>query len=121
MIVYLFDVCRNGVGKASSFQEAIKRSERGKSMEVIDVEPLASIDPGEKGGVLPLKRKVDFDMPMEGKLVSDFIKITRTSRMLVGMRPQTPGGSRCTGGKQQVQGVKEMGKKKMVEEVYTLC
>lgn len=39
-------------------------------MEVLDVKPLASIDPKEKGEVPSLKQKIDFGMPLEGKLMT---------------------------------------------------
>lgn len=64
--------------RAGSFAKARKRSMRGKAMEVIDVEPLASIDPKEKDEVPLLKPKMDFGVPMEGKLMSDAMKITKT-------------------------------------------
>lgn len=62
--------------RAGSFMEAKKISARGKAMEVIDVEHLASIKPKEKGMVSPLKRKMEFNTPIEGKLMGDFMKIT---------------------------------------------
>lgn len=68
--------------RARSFAKARKRSARGKAMEVIDVQPLASIKPKGKGAVPPLKWKMEFSTPMEGKLMSDAMKITRTSRRL---------------------------------------
>lgn len=46
---------RMASARANSFAEARKRSERGKTMEVIDVEPLASIDPEEKSEASLLK------------------------------------------------------------------
>lgn len=75
--------------RAGSFVEARKRSVQEKAMEVIDVEPLASLDPKEQGMVPLLKQKMDFSTPMEGKLMGDAMKITRTSRRLAGMRPST--------------------------------
>lgn len=43
------------LARAGSFVETRKRSAREKMMEVIDVEPLASIDSKENGGVPPIK------------------------------------------------------------------
>lgn len=107
--------------RARTFAEARKRSARGKAMEVIDVEPLASIDPTEKGRVPPLKRKMGFEMHLESKLMGDTIKIIRTSRRLAGMKPLTPGGSSSVGGSAGIQGSRSFEKSGEKGAVYTPC
>lgn len=107
------------LGRVSSFEKARKRSVRGKAMEVIDVKPLASIDPTEKVGIFPLKRKMDFEMPLENKLIGDAMKITRTSRRLTGMKPSTAGGTGSAGGSAGIQGSKRGKKCEGKGAVYT--
>lgn len=103
--------------RAGLFMEVRKRSAQGKAIEVIDVEPPASIDHKEKRMVPPLKWKMDFSMPLEGKLMGNAMKITRTSRRLAGMRPSTLRGSNSAGGNQRAQGSKG----EVAEEVYASC
>lgn len=117
----MFDVCRNDIGKPGLFAEARKRSARGKAIEVVDVEPLAIIDSKEKVGVPPLKQKMDFGMHMEGKLMSDAMKIIRTSRRLAGIKPPTQRRSSSARGKQGAQEMREEEKGKVGREVYTPC
>lgn len=83
--------------RAGSFAEVRKRSTQGKAVEVIDVELLASIEPKRKGVVPLLKQKMEFSTPMEGILMSDVMKITRTSRRSAGLRSPTTGGSSSAG------------------------
>lgn len=68
-----------------------------------------------------LKCKMDFSMPLKGKLMGDAMKITRTSQRLAGMRPSTLGGSSSAGGNQGAQGSKGPKKGEVAEEVYTSC
>lgn len=89
-----------------------KISVREKAMEVIDVEPLASIDLEEKIEAFPLKKKMDFSGPVEGKFKSDTMKTPRTSRKLVRMRPPTPEGNSSVEGKPGAQEIHEIGKGK---------
>lgn len=106
--------------RAGSFVEVRKRSARGKAMEVIDVEPLVSIEPKGKGAMPPLKRKMKFSTPMEGKLMFDAIKITRTSRRLAGLRPPIMGGSSSTGVSKGTQASKVIKREGAAEAVYML-
>lgn len=106
--------------RARSFVEARKRSARGKAMEVIDVEPLATIEPKGKGAMPPLKPKMEFSTPMEGKLMSDAMKITKTSRRLAGLRPPTTGGSSSTGVSKGTQVSKVIEREGAAEAVCTL-
>lgn len=105
----------------TSHAEVSKRSTRGNAIEMIHVEPLARIDPEEKDEAFPLKRKMNFNIPWEGQLMSDAIKIPRISRRLEGMRPPTPGGSSSVGKRQEVQEVHEIAKEKGSERVYESC
>lgn len=83
------------------------------------MEPLANVDPDEKGKAPTLKRKMEFIFPMEGKLMSDALKITRTLRSLAGMRDPAPGENSSVGGGRQ--GVQERGNGKEGEEAHTPC
>lgn len=105
--------------KAGSFVEARKRSTRGKTMEVIDVEPLASIDPTEKEEVPQLKQNMDFGMPIEIKLMGGAMKITRMSRRLAGMKPPTRGCSNSARGSAGAQGSRGAEKSEMRGVLYT--
>lgn len=66
-----------------------------------------------------LKRKMDFSMPSEKKLVGDAMKITRTSWRLASIRPPTPRDSSSAGENQWEQESKGAKKSEMAKEVYT--
>lgn len=100
--------------------EARKISVRGRAI-VIDVEPLASIDPKDKGVVPLLKPNMEFSKPREKKLMKDVMKITRTSRRLAGIRLPTSGDSSSAGLGQGAQGPKGTEKVEVVEVVYASC
>lgn len=63
---------------------------------------------------------MEFSTPMEGKLMSDAMKITRTSRRLAGLRPPTTGGSSSTGVSKGTQASKVIEREGAAEAVYTL-
>lgn len=77
--------------KVSSFAEARKRPTRGKSTEVINLEPLVSVEPKGKRVMLPTKRKAEISMPVRGKLMVDTMRSTRSSRRLAGLRTSAAG------------------------------
>lgn len=68
----MFEVCNvcdfSGVvaERMNFFAEARKRLTKGKSIEVIDLEPLASVEPKGKNVVTLLKRKADVSTPRWG-------------------------------------------------------
>lgn len=79
--------------KVSSFAEARKQSTRSKTTEVIDMEPLAAVEPKGKNVMTPMKRKAETSIPMGGKLMADAMWSTRSSRRLAGLRASTVGVS----------------------------
>lgn len=79
--------------RVSFFSDARKRTAKGKILDVIDLEPLAMIEPKGKGTMNPLKRKSEFSTPNGEKLMTDPMRGTRTSRRLVGLQVHTIGGT----------------------------
>lgn len=80
--------------KVSSFAKARKRTTRGKNTEMINLEPLAVIEPKEKSVMTPIKRKVETSTPMGGKLMADAMQITTSSRKLASLRASIAGVSK---------------------------
>lgn len=69
----------------SSFSDARKRTAKGKIVDVIDLEPLAMVEPKGKGTMNPLKWNAKSSTPLGEKLMRDAMRGTRTSRRLAGL------------------------------------
>lgn len=66
--------------KVSSFLEARKKSAREKALEVLDLEPLASVEPKEKGVMCSMKQKMEYSIPLEdGRRYAKYKNIAKAS------------------------------------------
>lgn len=79
--------------RVSFLSDARKRTAKGKTVDVIDLEPLAMIEPKGKGTMNPLKRKSEFRISNGEKLMTEAMRGTRTSRRLVGLQAHTTRGT----------------------------
>lgn len=70
----------------NSSAEAQTRSARGKSTEVIDLEPLAAAELKRKSVMISAKKKAKMSTPMGEKLIVDAIRIIRSSWRLTALR-----------------------------------
>lgn len=79
--------------RVNSFSDARKRPAKGRSVDVIDLKPLAMVEPKKKGTLNPLKRIAEFSTPVGENLMADAMRGTRTSRTLTGLQVHTAGGT----------------------------
>lgn len=82
-------ICRKYVRKGELFLRCKKKDGKGKTVNVIDLEPLAMTEPKGKRTMNPLKRKSESNTPIGEKLMTDAMRGTRTSKRLARLQAHT--------------------------------
>lgn len=106
------------------FVEARKRSTREKSADVINLEPLASIELKVKSAATPVKQKAEMSIPVREKMMVNAFRSIRSSKQLARLRSGLMGasGSAASGNDKKIEVVTiEVEDDGPPEDVYVPC
>lgn len=81
-------ICRKYVGKGELLLRRGENNSQGRTVDVINLEPLSMVEPKGQGVMKLPKRRTEFSAPVGMKLMADAMRGTRTLRRLAGLQAQ---------------------------------